>query len=172
MVNCGNNFNIFETIIYEVVNLIGTYECKVDAKGRLMMPSALKKQLSPLLQDGFVLKRSVFQPCLELYPMEEWNKMMMKVNGLNRFQKKNNDFIRRFTAGVKTVEVDANGRLLIPKDLFSFAEIDKEIVLSSAINIIEIWDKDKYENAIDAAADDFADLAEEVMGKDEPYGIS
>lgn len=155
-----------------MVNLIGTYECKVDAKGRLMMPSALKKQLSPLLQEGFVLKRSVFQPCLELYPMEEWNKMMVKVNGLNRFQKKNNDFIRRFTAGVKTVEVDANGRLLIPKDLFSFAEIDKEIVLSSAINIIEIWDKDKYENAIDAAADDFADLAEEVMGKDEPYGIS
>ncbi|MFN4761527.1 division/cell wall cluster transcriptional repressor MraZ [Gillisia sp. Q332] len=155
-----------------MVNLIGTYECKVDAKGRLMVPSALKKQLSPLLQDGFVLKRSVFQPCLELYPMEEWNKLMQKVNGLNRFKKKNNDFIRRFTAGVKTVEVDANGRLLIPKDLVGFAEIDKEIVLSSAINIIEIWDKDKYENALDAAADDFADLAEDVMGNDESDGIS
>ncbi len=155
-----------------MVNLIGTYECKVDAKGRLMVPSALKKQLSPLLQDGFVLKRSVFQPCLELYPMEEWNKLMQKVNGLNRFKKKNNDFIRRFTAGVKTVEVDANGRLLIPKDLVGFAAIDKEIVLSSAINIIEIWDKDKYENAIDAAADDFADLAEDVMGNDESNGIS
>ena len=137
-----------------------------------MVPSALKKQLSPLLQDGFVLKRSVFQPCLELYPMQEWNKLMQKVNGLNRFKKNNNDFIRRFTAGVKTVEVDANGRLLIPKDLVSFAKIDKEIVLSSAINILEIWDKDKYENAIDAAADDFADLAEEVMGNDELYGIS
>lgn len=84
-----------------MVNLIGTYECKVDAKGRMMVPSALKKQLSPLLKDGFVLKRSVFQPCLELYPMEEWNKLMQKVNGLNRFKKKNNDFIRRFTAGVK-----------------------------------------------------------------------
>lgn len=155
-----------------MVNLIGTYECKVDAKGRLMVPSALKKQLSPFLQEGFVLKRSVFQPCLELYPMEEWNKLMRKVNGLNRFKKKNNDFIRRFTAGVKTVEVDANGRLLIPKDLVGFAAIDKEIVLSSAINIIEIWDKDKYENAIDAAADDFADLAEEVMGNEELDGIS
>lgn len=137
-----------------------------------MVPSALKKQLSPLLKDGFVLKRSVFQPCLELYPMEEWNTLMQKVNGLNRFKKKNNDFIRRFTAGVKTVEVDANGRLLIPKDLVGFASINKEIVLSSAINIIEIWDKDKYENAIDAAADDFADLAEEVMGNEESDGIS
>lgn len=155
-----------------MVNLIGTYECKVDAKGRLMVPSALKKQLSPLMQDGFVLKRSVFQPCLELYPMGEWNELMQRVNGLNRFKKKNNDFIRRFTAGVKTVEVDANGRLLIPKDLVGFATINKEIVLSSAINIIEIWDKDKYENAIDAAADDFADLAEEVMGNEESDGIS
>lgn len=155
-----------------MVNLIGTYECKADAKGRLMLPSALKKQLTPVLQEGFVLKRSVFQPCLELYPMEEWNAMMKKINGLNRFKKKNNDFIRRFTAGVKTVEVDANGRLLIPKDLFGFAEMDKEIVLSSAINIIEIWDKNKYENTIDASADDFADLAEEVMGNDDFDGIS
>lgn len=155
-----------------MVNLIGTYECKVDAKGRLMVPSALKKQLTPMLQDGFVLKRSVFQPCLELYPMAEWNILMGKINGLNRFKKKNNDFIRRFTAGVKTVEVDANGRLLIPKDLVSFAGIDNEIVLSSAINIIEIWDKDKYENTIDASADDFADLAEEVMGNDDFDGIS
>lgn len=137
-----------------------------------MLPSALKKQLTPVLQEGFVLKRSVFQPCLELYPMEEWNAMMKKINGLNRFKKKNNDFIRRFTAGVKTVEVDANGRLLIPKDLFGFAEMDKEIVLSSAINIIEIWDKNKYENTIDASADDFADLAEEVMGNDDFDGIS
>lgn len=155
-----------------MVNLIGTYECKVDAKGRLMVPAALKKQLTPVLQEGFVLKRSVFQPCLELYPMEEWNEMMKKINGLNRFKKKNNDFIRRFTAGVKTVDVDANGRLLIPKDLFGFAEMNKEVVLSSAINIIEIWDKNKYENTIDASADDFADLAEEVMGNDEFDGIS
>jgi len=155
-----------------VVNLIGTYECKVDAKGRLMVPSALKKQLAPMLQEGFVIKRAVFQNCLELYPMSEWNVLMNRMNGLNRFKKKNNDFIRRFTAGVKTVEVDTNGRLLIPKDLTSFAGIEKEIVLSSAINIVEIWDKDKYENAIDAASDDFADLAEEVMGNDDMDGIS
>ncbi|SFC53066.1 MraZ protein [Zunongwangia mangrovi] len=150
-----------------MVNLIGTYECKVDTKGRLMVPSALKKQLMPMLQEGFVIKRAVFQSCLELYPMEEWNKLMQRMNKLNRFKKKNNDFIRRFTAGVKTVEVDGNGRLLIPKDLVGFAGIKKEIVLSSAINIVEIWDKDKYEEAIEAASDDFADLAEEVMGIDD-----
>ena len=155
-----------------VINLIGTYECKVDAKGRLMVPSALKKQLAPMLQDGFVIKRAVFQNCLELYPMEEWNVLMNKMNKLNRFKKKNNDFIRRFTAGVKTVEVDTNGRLLIPKDLVGFAGIEKEIVLSSAINIVEIWDKDKYEQSLDDSSDDFADLAEEVMGNDDLDGVS
>ena len=153
--------------------LIGTYECKVDAKGRLLLPSAIKKQLSPVLQNGFVLKRAVFQPCLELYPMSEWEQLMQKMNKLNRFKKKNNDFIRRFTAGVKMIEVDNAGRLLIPKDLMAFSGISKEIVVSSAINIVEIWDKDKYEQAIDDATGDFADLAEEVMGQDdEENGLS
>lgn len=139
-----------------------------------MLPAPLKKQLQAGLEDGFVLKRSVFQPCLELYPMEEWNKMMQKINKLNRFVKKNNDFIRRFTAGVKVVEIDVTGRLLIPKDLVVFAGIDKDIVLSSAVNIVEIWDKDKYEKSIDDTAVDFADLAEEVMGNlmDDEDGIS
>lgn len=132
-----------------------------------MLPSAIKKQLLPVLQNGFVLKRAVFQPCLELYPMSEWEILMQKVNKLNRFKQKNNDFIRRFTAGLKQIEVDAAGRLLIPKDLVAFSGITKNVVVSSAINIIEIWDKDKYEQAIDDATGDFADLAEEVMGQDD-----
>ncbi len=155
-------------------SIIGTYECKVDAKGRLLLPAPFKKQLATSLQDGFVLKRSVFQPCLELYPMSEWNLMMQKINKLNRFVKKNNDFIRRFTAGVKVVEIDNLGRLLVPKDLTNFAQISKDIVLSSAVNIIEIWGKDLYEKAIDDSVMDFADLAEDVMGNvnDDENGIS
>ena len=155
-----------------MINLIGTYECKADAKGRVMFSSAFKKQLSSVLQDGFVIKRAVFQPCLELYPMQEWNLMMEKVNKLNRFKKKNNDFIRRFTAGVRMVELDATGRILIPKDLCDFANIKKQVVLSSAVNIVEIWDKDNYEKAIDDAAVDFADLAEEVMGNTDVNELS
>jgi MraZ protein len=159
---------------YFLNTIVGTYECKVDAKGRLMMPAPLKKQLASSLQDGFVLKRSVFQPCLELYPMDEWNLMMQKINKLNRFVKKNNDFIRRFTAGVKMVEIDALGRLLVPKDLVAFSNISKDVVFSSAVNIVEIWDKDLYEKSISGEDMDFADLAEEVMGNinDDDNGIS
>lgn len=96
--------------------------------------------------------------------MSEWTILMSKINKLNRFVKKNNDFIRRFTAGVKVVEVDNLGRLLIPKDLIAFSFISKEVVFSSAVNIIEIWDKDLYEKSIDDSVLDFADLAEDVMG--------
>ena len=156
-----------------MINLIGTYECKIDTKGRLMLPAVLKRQLLTVLEGGFVLKRAVFQPCLELYPMEEWNELMQKVNKLNRFNKKNNDFVRRFTAGVKLIELDSSGRLLVAKDLIEFAGLKKEIVISSSVNFLEIWDKDQYEKAIDDAALDFADLAEEVMGdKNEEDGIS
>jgi MraZ protein len=176
VVFCGKYFYIFafKQNLEQLNTIIGTYECKVDAKGRLLIPSALKKQLANSIQEGFVLKRSVFQPCLELYPMTEWNLMMQKINKLNRFVKKNNDFIRRFTAGVKVVEVDDLGRLLIPKDLIVFSRISKDIVLSSAVNIVEIWDKELYEKSIAGDDIDFADLAEDVMGNsnDNNDGIS
>lgn len=147
-----------------MLNLIGVHECKMDAKGRVMIPSALKKQLLPVLENGFVIKRSVFQKCLELYPMSEWQEVMGKVNKLNRFVKKNNDFIRMFTAGVKIVEVDANGRLNIPKDLMSYASLESELVLSSAVGIIEIWNKQQYESTLENPEVDFGSLAEDVMG--------
>lgn len=153
-------------------HFIGTYECKADTKGRIMLPVALKKQLAQNLAEQFVLKRAVFNSCLELYPIKEWEAMMEKVNQLNRFNKKNNDFIRRFTAGVRLVEVDATGRLLIPKGLVTHAGISKETVISSAVNILEIWDKDRYEEAINEATIDFGALAEDVMGDKDGDQIS
>ena len=173
MVNCGKYLlYLIANLNNTVQHLVGTYECKADSKGRIMMPVAIKKQLAANLAEGFVLKRAVFNTCLELYPLKEWMLLMEKVNGLNRFNKKNNDFIRRFTAGVKTVEMDGSGRLLIPKDLVHYAQINKDVVVSSTVNILEIWDKSLYENAIDLAALDFGALAEEVMGDKNDDSIS
>ncbi len=129
----------------------------------MLVPASLKKQL-PAIADGFVLKRSVFETCLELWPMQEWNVMMGKLKKLNPFDKKNDKFIRRFMAGVKNVEIDDAGRLLIAKDLIEFAGINKELVFSSKIGIIEIWDKKLYEaSLIDEDDDDFGELAQDVM---------
>ena len=150
-----------------MINLIGTYECTIDNKGRIMIPAQLKKQLDGFTTEPFILKRSVFQNCLELFPYSEWKLMMDKVNKLNRFVKKNNDFIRMYTAGVKSIDLDSNGRLLVPKDLIAISKLTKHVVLSSSINIIEIWDKDEYEKSINDPKVDFAKLTEEVMGNDQ-----
>ena len=96
--------------------------------------------------------------------MDQWNKVVMDINQLNRFVKKNNDFIRMFTAGVKLISLDVTGRLLVPKDLQLYAGINKNIVLSSSANMIEIWDKNSYESIINNDEVDFAKLAEDVMG--------
>ena len=143
---------------------IGTYECKIDDKGRLKVPSSLVKQMATFTDGTFVVKRSVFQACLEVYPPNAWEKVMAKINGLNRFIKKNADFIRLFTAGVKMVEFDSAGRLQISKDLTQFANLTKEIVITSAGEIFEIWDKESYEKVIYSSDIDFAALAEDVMG--------
>ena len=129
-----------------------------------MLPSSLKKQLSNILKEGFVIKRSVFYKCLEIHPMSEWTKVMNQVNTLNRFVKKNNDFIRSYMSGLRIVDVDSAGRFLIPKDLYAYAELKKELVLSSSVNMIEIWDKYNYEDSISTSLLKFGELAEEVMG--------
>ncbi|MCK9168559.1 MAG: division/cell wall cluster transcriptional repressor MraZ, partial [Bacteroidales bacterium] len=147
--------------------LIGSYECKIDAKGRVLLPSGLKKQLLSCLNDDFLIKRSVFQNCLELFPKVNWDKEIRGVDKLNRFVKKNNDFIRSYTAGVKIVELDSQDRFLISKDLIDYAGLKKNLVLTSVINKIEIWDKDQYEQAL-KKIDDFGALAEEVMGNIQP----
>ena len=147
-----------------MINILGTYECKADSKGRILLPSPLKKQIASVLKDGFVIKRSVFNKCLEIHPMSEWKKIVDQVNQLNRFVKKNNDFIRSYMSGLKIVNTDSSSRILIPKDLLEFAGLEKQIVLSSSVNIIEVWDKNEYEKSVSKSLKKFGDLAEEVMG--------
>jgi MraZ protein len=148
--------------------LLGTYEAKIDAKGRFMFPAPYKGQLKEVLDAGFVIKRSIFKKCLELFPMDAWQNESAMVSKLNMLKKKNAELLTKFMAGVKPVELDTSGSILIPKDLLKYAGIKKEIVLTSLVNKIEIWDKEAYEKAVDYDPDDFAALAEEVMGDIEP----
>jgi MraZ protein len=148
-----------------MAELFGSYECTVDAKGRVMLPGVFKKALQSVLEKGFVLKRSVFGTCLELYAIDDWKNVMKDVDKLNRFKRENIEFIRAFTAGLKSIDIDATGRLLLPKDLMQFASIEKDIVMSVTNNhIIEIWDKKKYEEVVTMPPDKFEGLAERVMG--------
>ena len=148
---------------FDMASFIGSYDCTVDSKGRVIVPASLKRQLLPFAEGGFIVKRSVSSPCLELYVRQEWNRLRMMVDKLNPFKKKNNDFKRAFFAGLKEVEMDATGRILLAKDLLIYSGISKDVTMASSGNIIEIWDKAAYESVIAETNLTFGDLAEEVM---------
>lgn len=144
------------------MSYLGEYICKLDAKGRLTVPSGLKKQLDNEGREGFVLNRG-FEGCLGLYPHKDWLKVANKLNDLNLFTIKNRAFVRKFQNGATKLDMDGNGRVLLPKDLQEFAGISKEVVLFAYADRIEIWDKAKYNEVMNEEMGDFAALAEEVM---------
>ena len=142
---------------------IGEFDCKVDAKGRVMMPSGLRKQLDPEAQETFVLNRG-FEKCLVLYPKNVWSGISAEISKLNQYKKKNREFIRYFYRGASELSLDSTGRLLFPKRLMNYAGVAKEVVLFAYFDRIEVWDKKTYDNLLTDEPDDFSDLAEEVMG--------
>lgn len=144
--------------------LVGKEFCKVDAGGRFKFPSAMKKALASCVDDGFVIKESIFDACLELYPRAEFEKEIeTKVARLNHYNPQDRLLIRKLSEG-NPVYLDNNDRMLIPVELKKAKHIDKEIVLISKINIIEIWDVDTY-NKMNAAQFDFAAMAAERLGQ-------
>jgi MraZ protein len=146
-----------------MTNFIGEFDCKLDAKGRLMLPSSLRKQLDPAAQESFVMNRG-FEKCLVLYPKNDWKYISEEVNKLNQYVKKNREFTRYFYRGATELGLDGTGRLLFPKRLLEYAGVEKEVVLFAHGNKIEIWDKEAYDNLLTDEPDEFASLAEEVMG--------
>lgn len=151
-----------------MATFIGEYECKIDAKGRLLLPAGLLKQFPENLKERFVVSKSVFEKCLVLNPMDAWEELMKKLSKLNpRFNRQHNEFIRRFTDGNIMVELDSANRILIPKNLMEFAKIKGDLVLTSNMDTIEIWSAKEHKSRMNSYdPDDFARLAEEVMGND------
>lgn len=149
-----------------MLNLLGEYGCKVDAKGRLMFPSKLRKQLEEVLHQGMVLNRDIFEKCLVLYPKPEWEKVNTEMSRLSRYNRKHQLFQRKFMKGATLIELDGTGRLNIPSALLSYAGIDpsknNEIIITGMLEKIEIWNKDAYEAQVLEEDDDFGDLAEEI----------
>ena len=151
-----------------MTHIIGQHDCKADTKGRVILPISLKNQLLPVLNDGFVIKRSVFQQCLELYPKQEFDVLMQKVMKKSKINRKYDAFVRNFVAGMKELSIDGDtGRIQIPKNLVEYAGIEKEVVLNAVFDKIEIWSKDKYEKVLAESEKDYADLAEEIFADDE-----
>ncbi|OYT17422.1 MAG: division/cell wall cluster transcriptional repressor MraZ [Bacteroidetes bacterium 4572_77] len=151
-----------------MINLVGSFGAKADAKYRIPLPSKLKKQVQSIADEGFILKKSLSQNYLELFPLSNWNNEAEELLKLNRFSKKNNDFIRIFMAGVRSVDMDSSGRIQIPKELVAYAGIKKDLILTSAIDRVEIWDKDAYYEFLNNPELNPEELGNEVMGDKNP----
>ena len=143
---------------------LGEYEVTIDPKGRFLIPAALKKQLADEGTSLFVINRGL-ETCLSLYPMENWDVLYAKVSKLNDFDIKASAFKRRFLNGASKVEPDSAGRLLLPKNLMEYAQLNKDAILVFIGDKIEIWDKTKYKEFFESfSQEDFKLMANEVMG--------
>ena len=149
-----------------MAGFVGDFQCKVDAKGRVSFPSALKKQMDASSDGRFVLKKDLFEACLVLYPMEEWERKSEQLRRkLNPYNKKHNQFLRNFFKGSAEVVLDGNGRLLLSRRLMEQVDITNEVVLAGQFEKIEVWPASKYE-AIDETPDEVAAMAEELLGNE------
>ena len=149
---------------------VGTFNCKADAKGRIMLPVALRNQMTPILKDGFFIKKSYYNECLELYPAHEWNKVNEELDQNSRFDEESQKFMRIFTDGLRQVEIDATGRLLIPKDVISMVGIAKEVKIAAMGKRLEIWDRQTYEANVSATKEEKKALVNKVMLSDKSKG--
>lgn len=141
----------------------GTFNCKADAKGRIMLPITLRKQMESVLKEGFYVKKSYYKECLELYPAQEWIKINDELDQKSRYDEEVDDFIRMFTTGLRQVDLDNTGRLLIPKDVMAMVGIKKEVKISPIRKHLEIWDVETYNQAIAATKERKKELANKVM---------
>jgi MraZ protein len=146
-----------------MIGLVGEFEVKLDAKGRFLFPSGLRKQLSPAAQENFMLNKG-FEDCLTLYPMNEWEKVSAKLSKMNLFKPKNRMFYRLFHQGAKLVSLDNVGRIHVPVTHMERVGLNKDAMIIAYNDRIEIWDKSKYFEMIEGNMADFADLADDVMG--------
>jgi len=156
-------FTLEKKMQMSTANLIGEFECRLDDKSRIILPSALKKQISPEAHDKFVMNRG-FEGCLVLYPQNVWDETTARMNKLNLFVRENRRFVRAFNNGATPLSLDSQNRLLLPKSLLDYASIDREIILFAYSDRIEVWNKKSYLELVSNEPEDFAQLAEKVMG--------
>lgn len=147
----------------------GEYECKLDDKGRLVLPARFKSALPE--GEGevqqIVLARG-FEPCLTIYPLHEWAKIFEKVAALNEFNPEYRNFQRNFLRGNTEIELDKSGRFLVPKTMVRYAKLERDAILVGMGNRIELWNPEVYEEYLIKDQQTFSELAKQFLGKEEP----
>lgn len=145
--------------------LTGEFECKLDSKGRLTLPSRLKGNMPDSASNELVIRIGL-EPCLLLYPSIEYKKVFSRIAGLNEFNEEYRRLQRNFFRGTANVELDNAGRILIPKSMVGHASLEKDCVLVGMGNRIEIWDASKYEDYLINDPQELSELAQKYLDEE------
>lgn len=145
------------------MRFLGNIEARVDAKGRVFLPSVFRRLLQTSGEESLVLRKDVFQPCLVIYPESVWNKQMDDLRArLNRWNKEHQQIYRQFVSDVEAISLDGNGRFLIPRRYIEMAAINGEVKFIGMGDSIEIWSTANTEQPF-MEADAFGKALEEIM---------
>lgn len=142
---------------------IGSFTYSIDAKNRLSIPAKLRKYVKPEANDTFVMVRSTTAKCIDVYPLDQWKRLVDKLESLNQFVTKEAKFLRMYLEMAAEDSLDSQSRLLVPQNLIEFAGIEKEVFILGAIKKIEIWNPSVYQEYLSQQPDTFEQIAEEVM---------
>lgn len=137
---------------------MGEYHHNIDEKGRLIMPAKFRNDL----KDKFIITRGL-EKCLYVYSLEDWDKLVSKLNTLPFTKKDARIFIRSFFSGAAQIEVDRQGRINIISPLIDHAGLTKECVIIGANDRIEIWSKDEWDKFLDVNSEKLEDIAENLF---------
>lgn len=146
-----------------MARFIGEFECKIDSKGRIILPAKLRSQIPDKDAKAMVINRG-FEKCLVLYTSADWNLETQKLSVLNDFNRMARKFIRQFNNGANIVNIDTSSRINIPNNLIEYASLKDDIIISCYNHKIEIWDKKHYEEELKFDDEEFARMAEDLMG--------
>ena len=138
--------------------LMGEYHHNLDDKNRLIIPSKFRYELG----SKFIVTRGL-EKCLFAYSVDEWNKIIEKLNTLPFTSKDARTFMRMFLSGATECELDNNGRICINGPLMNYASLKKECVIIGVGERIEIWDQDMFNNFFNDNIDNFSDVAENLF---------
>ena len=147
------------------MRFLGNSEAKIDAKGRVFLPSTFRKQLQTATEECLIMRKDTYQSCLVLYPESVWNEQMNDLRSrLNRWNAKHQMLFRQFVADVEIVTLDNNGRFLIPKRYLKLVNISQDVRLIGMDDTIEIWPKEALEQPF-MNIELFGKELEEIMDK-------
>lgn len=147
-----------------MLSFIGDYSCKADSKYRVVVPSSFRRIMETEQQEVFVLRKNIFELCIDMYPYREWEMLVADLRGkLNLFDRTHAAFLRELYRGTQQVEMDGNGRILLPRRMLEEIGVEKEIVLAGVDTKIELWDAKAYKG-VEMKGADFAVLTQQIFG--------